>query len=69
MQKNHSKKGGGNILKNDQKGVSFKNSLISISFSALFLDLSLRITYVKKVRSHPNKKWDLFLSALALSIV
>lgn len=48
---------GGYLLTFDPKRKSFKNSLISISFSGSYLDLHLKISYMIKFNETPPKKW------------
>lgn len=48
----------GYILTPDPNRRSFKQALIAIAFSGSYIDLHLRIAYIKKHHEHPNKSWD-----------
>lgn len=58
LEKNRTPKtNGGYVISYDPERKSFKNSLISISFSGSYLDLHLKISYFVKFKELPPKSW------------
>lgn len=48
----------GYILSPDPSKRSFKQALIAIAFLGSYIDLHLRLAYIKKHHEHPPKNWE-----------